>query len=382
MLLMAAAIFGAHLLEAELNVKASTAGEPFLRQLPIGPWTILGAKLGAAVTYLLLLLAWIFTVPALLSNVLSPWPFFAAVYPQVLGAALLAWAFAAWLSALGWESMSSVLTTLFVTLAAVFTIGALYGLPATLPVLVQGAGVLLTVVLAADIRRRLGSPEQRTAGPEAILPGGLGRHPRLWALELRRIGRSLAIFLAALVVLPLVYGDIFLVGILGPFAGALLGSQLYWRDERDSTSFFVHHLPIARRTLVAWRCAIGLGFGAVVFGIALVVEMVRGDAEGAVALTGLLAMLYVFAFALGAMLSPWLGSPILAATLAFMTWAVWLTRVDETLFDPLLAAMTATAVVLAWWSAVHSRALEPGPHKMFKAVALLVPFWAVWLATA
>ncbi len=42
--------------------------------------------------------------------------------------------------------------------------------------------------------------------------------------------------------------------------------------------------------------------------------------------------------------------------------------------------LPAVVLALAWWSTVHSRALEPIPGKLLRALALLIPFWAVFVS--
>lgn len=360
----AAAMLGAHFASAERN--------GFLRQLPLRSRDVLLAKLAAAVACVSLLTVWMLSLPLFFSNVLpAASAFFSALPPFVLVAAL-AWSLAAWFSSLGYEPASAFLGSILLVIA-----GALFhevvGLPWALPFT---AG--LTTVLLIAVTRRLGEPDKvrREGLLISTLLGALRRRPRLATVEIRRNGPVLMILGGLILVAGMIETPV--LWSLGPLTGVVLGCLFYSREERDGNLFFLHHLPMDRRSLVAKRFAAGLLFGLFLVAYCGLLMGLNGDWSIHVLLR--IKVLYVLAFAFGAMLAPWFRSPPLAMIMAAMTWAAWAAQSVTPSPSTILwiAVFVLTAMALAWWSVVQRRSLEPFRGRTVLALALLAPFWMAW----
>ncbi|MEM7353642.1 MAG: hypothetical protein AAF657_22785, partial [Acidobacteriota bacterium] len=162
-------------------------------------------------------------------------------------------------------------------------------------------------------------------------------------------------------------------------AGALLGIFVFTRPERDGASFFLHHLPIPRKQLIATRLLYGLFLGA------LLVAELGLIASRVTPLYPVFLLRFTVAFAicfgLGTMLSPSPASSttkvlLVAATASSLEFAVGAAS------DPLDGSRALTwAIVLiavwasAIWTVVRRDAFEPGSTGYLRSLWLLFPSW-------
>ncbi len=379
---LAAAVLGAMFFGSERQHK--TAG--FLLQLPVSRAALLRAKLVAAA--LLLALLWVLSaglfglLPRLSSAVAGP-----AWTPDgpLLLALLLAYVTCALLSLLTAEPLTALLAGLLLLAAAWWAVSG--SGPAGLVL-----GALALAAAGWALWRRLAALEDRSfVGGEAPWRG-LGRSltgPGLLAVEQRQKGGVMALLLALPVVAALSGALPWVLFFHPPFSGAVLGVMLFTIPERDGAGFFLHHLPIRRRTLVLQRFALGLAFGAVLLLEILLLVLLRGPIAAGSDLTaapGFLAdalsfllLTYMLCFGFGALLSPWLTRHVIGVVLALATlWLLFLVpRFGDEPWLPLQLAVVLGVLGFAWWSTVHSRALEPGSGKDLRAVLLLLPLWAL-----
>lgn len=164
-----------------------------------------------------------------------------------------------------------------------------------------------------------------------------------------------------------------------PLAGAVLGAAFFTAAERDGSAFFLHHLPISRRGLVLRRLFFNLAFGAVLLSelVGIVVWLIHPVLRELGPPIYLIVTLFLAAFGLGAMLSPWFSSSLVSAVLTILTMLALalipgLFGFEEIVLSRYLVLLVAV-FVMAWWSTVHSQALEPS--KGLQAFWLLLPFW-------
>ena len=379
-LFLAAALYGALFFGLE-----PPAVRGFLLQLPIPRSTLLGAKAVAAGGHLALYWGgseW-------LARALPRIPALPLPDASDLAGLLLTYVLCAWLSTLTREALTALVGGT-----------VLLGLVRLVSAVLLGSALHLVALCAAlgaaawALWRRLASLEER---PVPRL-GGLAtwrlasssRRPRLLTLEWRQKWPVLMLLL----ILPGLSSALYLPGgapfaffLWVPIAGAVLGVVLFTEPERRGESFFIHQLPISRKALVRRRMGFALAFGALLsleFGGVLWMTLRRGasliPSESILGALYLVALLYVVTFGLGAALSPWLSSSLLGAALVLLTLLalVFVPSLFD-LEDPPFARhalLVVGVLALAWWSSVHSRALEPAPGKNLRALWLLLPFWA------
>ncbi|MEM8932321.1 MAG: hypothetical protein AAGE94_14155 [Acidobacteriota bacterium] len=198
--------------------------------------------------------------------------------------------------------------------------------------------------------------------------------PSLPGLEWRqKVGMA-----AVLLMSPLIWGPL-RTPLWAPVAGAVVGALLFTAAERDGVGFFLHHLPVTRRRLVAQRLVVAVLFGAVLIAELYLLRWSEGPDLGLGAFLRISGSSYLAAVVLGVLLSPWISGG-LGALLAFSTLGALIVArarlAPHGSFDlPVLTALSA----LAWWSAVHSRALEPRPGRIARALALVMPCWGLLL---
>lgn len=172
--------------------------------------------------------------------------------------------------------------------------------------------------------------------------------------------------------------------------GALAGAALFTARERDGSRFLLHVLPIARRRLVAGRLLAGVAFGGLYLAECLLVFRAGGSVFLADELPSALLMFVFFygsAFLIGAALSPWLRSTVVAALLALVSTYLWtiIFSLSGPWMNSLSGAWAGTGILLAvllaaaGWSTVRSRAFEPSPRKDLR---VLLTVLALWLAAA
>jgi hypothetical protein len=224
--------------------------------------------------------------------------------------------------------------------------------------------------------------------------------PSLLAVEWRQ-KRVLLGILALLPLLHLVAGEwiepVSVIGWAYP-VGAFVGAALFTSRERDGSRFLLQVLPIGRGRLAVKRLLGGLAAGGLYLAECLLVfwaarvlferpeyrELAPGDLQ----LVALVVVLfYGTSFLIGAALSPWLRSTVVAVILALVTaFLVFLAcaRFADRLegFSEVWAAigvLLAALAGVAGWSTVWSRCFEPLPQKDLR---VLVTVFVVWLAIA
>lgn len=374
-----AALFGA--LFFGLEAQQRTRG--LLLALPVPRSRIFAAKLAGSILCFGFFLVVSRLQIALLSPIAPP-ELTAGEWILVVAFAGLAWTLAARLSL---DFQLAPLVIVFGLLAFPAVVAVEEGI-SPVPV------VVAWVVAAAELVRRFQTLEDRRSS--AVGFGGLpGRFSAsLVGIEWRRKGAIMLAVLLSPVVLTLFSGGIsFGAFIVALFAGLVLGVDLWSDSEREDTAdFFLQHLPIPRRRLVAVRALASAAIGiAVAAELALFLALhlasrqdlapaLREVGDPLLQAIGMVAVMFFLPFIFGAIVSPWLSHPVLGWILALLTTLAVLTSPWILSFGeggpwwPTVAVLI-TGGAIAWWSNVHSRAFEPGKAKTLRAMALLAPFW-------
>lgn len=278
------------------------------------------------------------------------------------------------------------------------------------PADVRGGAALLAVGIGAaawSLWPRFATLEDRAPrGPGSLLirlPASRMRAPSLLAVE----WRQKRVLLGILALLPLLH----LVGVrwIEPFsvvgwawpAGAFVGASLFTARERDGSRFLLHVLPIGRGRLAAGRLLGGLVAGGLYLAECLLVLWAatalsgnpgyRELGAGELPLSVLIFVLfYGTSFLIGASLSPWLRSTVVAAVLA-LVWT-WLLLIAFFIGSEIAEAFWSSGLSTAWgctgallvllavnaaWSTGRSRSFEPLPRKDLRVVLTVFALWLV-----
>lgn len=376
-LTFAAALFGALFFGLE-----PPAVRSFLLQSPISRGRILAAKTGAAALHLVLYGA-ITEGLAELFNTAS------GVAPEEILLAVLLYSLCAWLSTYIREALAVLVGGYLIVMVGSmvllpprgsYHLGLAFGL----------AGLVATSI---GLWYRLATLEDRPDSARRGLSFAFSRalRPRLSAVEWRQKW-GLALLLMAVPIFSMIspWNGLHmatLVFLCAPLAGALLGATFFTAAERNGTGFFLHHLPIPRHTLVLQRLASNLALGSLF--VLMSIRVVEWQLQPFIQNYGnqieeifppvfliLTGTLFLTAFGLGAMLSPWFSSSLVSVVLTLLT-LLGLVLVPGLFEEEFVLVRHLVLVIvifsLAWWSTVHSRALEPGNG--LRALWLLLPFW-------